>query len=300
MYFCIFSFNRGQLLKNCVESIEQCVEQPTILVFDDNSSDPYTLEVLAEIKIKHQVICPELSDSNTFKCGGLHNNMQMSLNYIPKGELVCFAQDDTQLVRKVTQTDIDDINSFFSLSPDSAFMQYAFLKGKSRKRVNSCTYYDKATGVYKRHNTQQSAGIFYSDVCIAHTDRLKAVNWEFISSEKDTDTQAQATFGQMGFMVNPFLMYLPSAPAYRGKMKTFGHRLAEKKNDCGFHPFSLMSEQEINDMKSRALNILPFAEDFLTLKNKELKKPWVTNPFQGTKLLKPLHKVELTVRNWFK
>ena len=300
MYFCIFSFNRGQLLKNCVESIEQCVENPTILIFDDNSNDPYTLSVLEEIAKKHEVVLPRVIKGVIHKCGGLYNNMQLSLTYIPDNELVCFVQDDTQLVRKVNDSDIDAINLFFDKNPSSAFFQYAFLKGKARNRVSAATSYVAKTDTYRRKDTQQSAGIYFSAVSIAHADRLKAVNWQFESREKDNNTQAKSIFTSMGFMKNPFLMYLPSAPAYRGKMKTLGLNLAEKQNLCGFHPFNIMSDEEAKAFKERNEAQLPFAEDFLSLKNRDLQKPWVTNPFQGTKNLKLLHKLELTVRNWFK
>lgn len=300
MYFCIFSFNRGQLLKHCVESIEQCVDNPNVLVFDDHSNDEYTLEVLEEIKSKHQVIQPDPNAGQVFKCGGLYGNMQLSLSHIPAGELAFFVQDDTQLVRKVEREDIDDINRFFEKNPDSAFMQYAFLKGKMRNKVGPVTYFDETSNAYKREDTQASAGIFFSAISIGHADRLKAKNWEFEGREKDNNAKAKQVFGPMGFMKNPMLMYLPSAPAYRGKMKTLGHRLAEKKNQCGFHPFNLMTDDEISAMKSRDVNVLPFAEDFLSLQNQALPKPWVTNPFQGTKICKALHKTELTIRGWFK
>ncbi|MFD2165817.1 glycosyltransferase family A protein [Thalassotalea euphylliae] len=299
MYFCIFSFNRGQLLKNCVSSIELCVDKPNIIVFDDNSTDRETMAVLSEINEKHDVIVPKLDDQNAHKCGGLYNNMQLALDSMPEESLVCFVQDDTQFVRPIDQHDMDDIEHFFAHHQQSAFMQCAFLKGKARNRVNGYTYFDNVSGAYLRQDVKQSAGIYFSAVSIGHVGRLKAVDWTFKSREKDNNTQAKALFGPMGFMKNPFLMYLPSAPAYRGKMKTLGHKLAEKKNNCGFHPFNLMEDAQLAAFKARNPSTLPFAEDFLSLAFAELPKPWVTNPFQGTKILKALHKAELVVRKKF-
>lgn len=300
MYFCVFSYNRGQLLKNCIESIEQCADNPSILIFDDNSDDAATIDVLKKIELKHKVIKPNLDNFHMLKCGGLYNNMQMSLDYIPSGELVYFAQDDSQLVRQVTGQDIEDINRFFNTHPNSAFINYTFLKGKLRKRDQGSTYFDATSNAYLRRDTKQSAGVYFSAICIAHIDRLKAENWQFQSREKYNNTQAKEKFGQMGFLRNPFLMQLPSAPAYRGKTKTLGLRLGEKYNQCGFHPFKYMTEKEALNLKSRSSEVLPVAEDFIALKIKALRKPWAINPFQGTKLLKPLHKAELTIRNWFK
>ncbi|TRX58158.1 hypothetical protein [Thalassomonas sp. M1454] len=301
MYFCVFSYNRGQLLKNCVESIERCAESPTIFIFDDNSQDPETLAILDEIKVKHKIIKPDLDNFHMHKCGGLYNNMQMAFDYIPDGELAFFAQDDSQLVRKILKKDIEDINNFFEVNPKSAFLNYTFLKGKLRSRDEESTYFDKDSNAYfRKDNAQQSAGIYFSAIAIAHIDRLKSNFWQFLSREKHNNSQAKDLFGKMGFIKNPFLMQLPSAPAYRGKTKTWGLKMAEDYNECGFHPLSYMSDTENDLFVNRSAKKLPVAEDFLKLKHKELRKPWAINPFQGTKFLKPLHKIELTVRNWFK
>lgn len=298
MYFCVFSYNRGQLLKNCVESIEHCVENPKILIFDDNSHDKSTLKVLKEIAQKHQVIKPVLDNFHMHKCGGLYNNMQMSLNHIPQGELAYFIQDDSQVVRKITSQDIADIDTFFTQKPKAAFLHMTFLKEKMKKRDQSSTYFDESSQSYLRHETKQSAGVYFSAIAIAHIDRLKSANWCFEPREKLNNLKAKSLFGQMGFLKNPFLMHLPSAPAYRGKTKTLGLVLAEKKNQCGFHPFNMMTTTETTTLKERSVSILPVAEDFLTLKNQDLPKPWAINPFQGTKICKFLHKCELTIRNW--
>jgi hypothetical protein len=45
----IFSFNRGQLLDNCVRSVEKFSPDTPIAVFDDASDDPETLRVLREV-----------------------------------------------------------------------------------------------------------------------------------------------------------------------------------------------------------------------------------------------------------
>src|SRR5690606_21926670 len=50
MLFCIFSFNRGRFLQNCVDSIEQCAPGARIVVFDDSSYDEATKEVLEQLR----------------------------------------------------------------------------------------------------------------------------------------------------------------------------------------------------------------------------------------------------------
>ena len=42
----VFSYNRGQLLDNCVRSIEEFSPDTHITVFDDQSDEPETIETL--------------------------------------------------------------------------------------------------------------------------------------------------------------------------------------------------------------------------------------------------------------
>ena len=58
MLFCIFSFNRGQFLQNCVQSIERAAPHASIAVFDDSSDDDFTRGVLQEISQRHAVLQP--------------------------------------------------------------------------------------------------------------------------------------------------------------------------------------------------------------------------------------------------
>jgi len=72
MIFCVFSFNRGRFLENCVRSIEQCVPDASIIVFDDDSNDPATQEVLSDIDRNHQVLKP--GNVSTHKLGALREH----------------------------------------------------------------------------------------------------------------------------------------------------------------------------------------------------------------------------------
>ena len=300
MYFCVFSFNRGQLLKNCVESIELCAIEPKVIIFDDNSNDSETITILESLKKKYKIVQPDHSSFHMNKCGGLYNNMQMSLDYIPDNEFVCFVQDDSQLVRKLDKSDLDNIELFFNKNPNSTFLNFSFLKGKVRKREETFTLFNDESNCYFKEDANQSAGVYFSAICIAKVDNLKSKNWQFLPREKYNNTQAKSLYGAMGFLKNPFLMQLPSAPAYRGKTKTLGLSLGESYNECGFHPVNIMSPTESKNFINRSPETLPIAEDFLSLKYKELRKPWAINPFQGTKICKPLHKAELIIRNLFK
>ncbi|MCH8542014.1 MAG: hypothetical protein LAT61_00465 [Alcanivorax sp.] len=59
MLFCIFSFNRGRYLENCVNSIERCAPGTPIAIFDDNSEDADTIALLSRLRERYPVIQPE-------------------------------------------------------------------------------------------------------------------------------------------------------------------------------------------------------------------------------------------------
>lgn len=296
MYFCIFSFNRGRFLSNCIRSIEQCVDSPKILIFDDNSNDADTLKLLDSLREKYQVIQPESSDMPAYKCGGLYQNMQTSLAYIPAAQLAYFVQDDTQLVRKINQQDIDCIHLFFDKHQDAAFLHHAFWREKNREHNQKVTVFDKHSDTYFRESSHRSSGTYFSAIAIVHADRLKSNGWVFKPTEKENDRQAREHFSRMGLMKNPFLMWLPSVPCYRGKVKTFALAQAEKIQKCGFYPFTILSDKQNQAFIERSAEVLPIAEDFLTVANAELTKPWITHPLQGLAFWKLLNKIELKLQ----
>ncbi|NNE62520.1 MAG: glycosyltransferase, partial [Gammaproteobacteria bacterium] len=154
MIFCIFSFNRGTFLRNCIQSIENCAGQSKIIVFDDNSDDPETVEVLQDIKARHTLVQP--GHSSQHHLGGLYGNMQSALEYCRDEDLVCYLQDDTQLVRPLTAHTITAINGAFDRLPRLGFLHPCFVKGINRSR--GATYlYDNDSRLYYRAPTQRSA-----------------------------------------------------------------------------------------------------------------------------------------------
>lgn len=294
MIFCIFSFNRGEFLDNCVRSVEQCVTSAEILIFDDCSDDARTLKILSKIGEDHTLI-PVQKNSGS-KHGGLYNNMQMALRICSNERIVCFLQDDMQIVRSIGPSEIDGYKEYFQKHPRAGFLQPCFLKGAARQSNEQSLYYDEAAGVYQHDATEQSAGIYYSDIFVAVPQRLQDSNWVFKNSEPRNERQAKQYFDRLGHMFAPFAMWLPGAPAYRGKRKTLALKIAEKRGRCGFNPYNIMTDDEVNRLKNRSPKILPFAEDFLTCSEANLPTPWSFYPLQGYRWLKKLNSYELFLR----
>lgn len=299
MKFCIFSYNRGPHLENCLSSIETCAPESEIIIYDDGSNDPETKDILLRIKTRHPVINTTEKTKNALKCGGLYNNMQRALEENRQQPMLCFLQDDMQLVRKIGSKDLEDINYYFERCPDKAFLHPAFLKGSNRRRDQNHTIWCEDKQAYFRRGSNQSSGTHFSAICILRTDRLSYANWNFQAKEPLNDLLARDFFGEMGIMKNPFAAWLPSVPAFRGNQKTIGLIIAEKLSSCGLHPFKQMSAIEDKKFSSRDALCLPIAEDYLSLAYSKLDTPWRHNALEQRKILKMLSKIQLKIRRNF-
>lgn len=294
---CIFSFNRGLFLENCVRSVERCIPSARIAVIDDASYDESTRAALDRIASRHSVLQP--GKVSRHKLGGLYGNMQTALEHARDEDLVCFLQDDMQVVRPLVESEIIAIDAVFDRDDQLAFLHPCFLKGCNRTRDQQTLKYDAKYDAYFRSETSQSAGQFFSAVLITRPARLLDRNWAFAGSEPENDRQARAMYRRIGHLFAPFAMWLPEVPAYRGKRKTLALRLAEMRRGSGFYPYSIMTDQQVQALRSRSPNILPVAEDFLECSNTAIPRPWAYYPMQGSHWLNRLNSLELAIRRYF-
>lgn len=297
MLFCVFSFNRGQFLQNCIDSIERCAPGARIAVFDDNSYDEHTQAVLKDIASRHTVIQP--GHQSQRRLGGLYGNMQTALDYAANESLVCYLQDDTQMVRALSADDIIAINAL--LDDDRiGFVSPCFLRGRNRQRDRRSMVFERARDVYFRLPTGQSAGSHFSALLVMRPAKLLAKGWVFGRSEPENDRQAATLFGRMAYLKTPFAMWLPEVPAYRGKRKTWALKIAERQRRSGYFPFRILDDEEVRALRKRPSDQLPVAEDFLTCQNGTPKVPWAYHPMQDDRWLLRLSSAELALRRWFR
>lgn len=296
MHFWVFSYNRGVFLQNCVESIEQCAPMCTLTVFDDNSNDPETQRILANIRKKHQVMTPEAATAES-KHGGLYANMQQAFESMPDGELMCFLQDDTQLVRTVAEQDFADIRAYFNQFHDAAFVQPAFLRGSNKAAESHLTRYDPSCRMYFVDRFERSAGAYYSDIHVADVQRLRSKDWKFQPRESGNELQAKASFRQIAYLRVPFAAWLPNVPAFRGKIQTWAMRKAQTLSNSGFYPIKIMTDSEAERCRRRENSVIPYAEDFLSVKGEAVSRPWTYYPLQGRRWLKRLNQLEVLIKH---
>lgn len=291
MIFFVFSFNRGPFLRNCVASIEHCAPDAEIVIFDDRSDDQDTLEALRRIGERHRVASP--ANCGGHRHGGLYSNMQSALEMVQGDRLVCFIQDDTQLVRVLDGQDLRFIADCFARNPDLGFISPCFIRGSQLRGGTLDVAYDSATTLFTLRDEKRSVGTHYSDIFLSTSGRLRARGWVFQPGEPANQARAKKMFSAMGYMRRPFVMWLPYGTAYRGKKKTLALRLAERARRCGFYPFQYMTDDQVRALTAQPPSELPVAERFLATREPGLKKPWIYNPLQGSRLLKHLNQAEL-------
>lgn len=296
--FCIFSYNRGNFLRNCVESIKKCVPQAEVIIFDDNSTDSETIRYLSEVASSCCVFEPE--KEGTIKHGGLYHNMNMALRLCAEKPLVCFLQDDTQIIRPVSNLELVKIKDLFDKNDNIGFIHPCFISAIRLKKRPVTPQEGPDPSIFYKKDTGQSAGIHYSDLIIFKPKKLLDVGWYFRQSEPDNDKQAKELFGMMAYSWFPFAMWLPEVPAYRGKQKTLGLRLAERKKQVGFYPFKLWSLEEVSNARRKVGQKMPIAEDYLECMFYNPPKPWTYNPLTGLRFYKQLNNIEIIFRRWIK
>lgn len=296
LVFWIFSYNRAEFLKNCVTSIEQCAPGCAIHIFDDHSSDAQTRALLASLAEKYPVHVPPAPDSGGNKHGGLYANMQAAYELCAPGDLACFLQDDTQLVRLITAQEVGRLETY-CLTQGPGFIQAAFMRGCNRKKDQPRTRFEAAQQVYFVDRLASSAGAWYSDICLFQVQQLRDAQWCFVPREGANEQAARANLRQMAYWRDPFVAWLPYVPAFRGKQQTWALRWAHKKRRCGFYPLRVMSAAATRNFLARDPDRLPYAEDFLQA-DAALPEPWIYYPLQGKSWLKQLNSLEIKIRRW--
>lgn len=288
----IFSFNRGQYLRNCIESIERNMPAATYRVFDDNSDDPATCAYL-------QTLGPRVvrnTEKITGRHGGFYRNMQAALDHATSDYLLLL-QEDMQVVRQVTSEDIARIRIVFEHFERAALLSPVFLKGRKRDLFErNYSPIAEVSAYVWREPSDNLVPACYTDVAIISPARMRAAGWHYQESELENGSRAKQSFGLMPQLANPFCFYLTDEPAYRGKVLTLGAKLAFKLTGSTVKSYLDMSPEKARLFVNRSASILPFAEDFIDTVDPTVPKPYKFNGYRKSWLTLLLNKIELLTR----
>lgn len=294
----IFSYNRGDYLKNCVESVLRNMPHVAFKVFDDGSDEPATLAYLQSLGdcVQH------MKSASDNRHGGYYNNMQVALQTC-EADYLLMLQDDLQIVRPFGAQDLSQMHAIFEQRPRVAFISPLFMKGSKRAYFQQRYQADETLRCYRwRADPQETNKVpqKYADIALLHVRRLREGGWQFASTENDNGALADSLWDDMVQAAEPWIFYVPEEPAYRGRVLTLGAKLAAAMSGNrvkAFHDFSL---QDNLDFAKRPLSVYPFAEDFVHTLDPKVRKPYKFNVYRTRWLALILNKLELWLRRLFK
>jgi glycosyltransferase involved in cell wall biosynthesis len=275
----VMSYNRGRYLLNCVKSIQKHFHFPyELVIYDDNSTDPETIGIIQKLEEKvHIVRAGDGKISRKHK--GLYQNMNRALEMAASGnfETLFLVQDDTQVIRHVSDREYRKILRILSL-PKIAVVVPLFFKKNHVKPYHELLNYHHELDFYYPKSQQQKYMTGLGDIGIFSMQKLKAVRWVFDPGETNNINKGREYGLVRAVLKNPFLAYLPWPKTYRYRISNINDCLTwitDLIYNAGFHPFHDLSPDAEKRLLYRSPDVIPFAEDFLTLKNGErLKKPW--------------------------
>ena len=291
----IFSFNRGAYLKNLVDSLDRNMPGVPYTVYDDGSDAPETVAYLQSLGAR-VLYMKQTSDD---RHGGYYRNMQAALDSTD-AEYLLMLQDDLQVVRAFTDEDFSRVETIFEQNPDVAFVSPLFMKGSKRAYFKERYQPDPRLRCYRFAPDPNEPGKVpqkYADIALLHVGRLRQSEWRFSASEPENGALANSLFGDMVQTAEPWIFYVPEEPAYRGRLLTFGARLATQMSGNRVKSFIDMDHVSLASFAQRPLNIYPFAEDFLNTLDPSVRKPYKFNAYRTRWLPLVLNKLELWWRS---
>lgn len=272
----VMSYNRGQYLLNCIDSIQKNLNfSYELVVYDDHSTDPETKEVLKSLPV--EVRLTNLSGESK-KHKGLYQNMNHALRDASDRnfEALFVIQDDMQVIRKIGDETVNLLDRIFSANLGLVSIVPLFFKKNHQKNYDSLIILDKDLRVFYSKTWDQLYMNGVADVGIFDVRKLSAVNWVFENNETENLLKGKSLRLRRAVLKSPFLAYLPWPKTFRHRITTLSDLLTvytDKIFNAGFHPFKEMTELAA-DRLEKSVSI-PFAEDYLELRNPgRLRKPW--------------------------
>ena len=285
----IFSYNRGQYLKNLLDSIDRHIPMAKVVIYDDNSDDRLTQRVLAET---HHTVSHCWDSAAGKRHGNLYGNMQKALDDCTT-PLLLFLQDDTQIVRDLDQGTLDTISAAFS-HDNVAFLRIQFSKQLGHKSLLAQLKPDENERFYWPETTSSDMpwGHVYWDVTLADVAKLRASKWTFQETERGNQKQARELFLCAPYLADPFIFYCPEVPSYRDRKLYLASKLVQRRRGgrvVAYHPMTVQAQA---DFLARPLTVPPVAEQFLEPTEPDVVRPFVFQDYSRNRWLTALYKVE--------
>lgn len=255
---CIFSYNMGATLERCIQStIKMCAGFEMILI-DDASEDPRTVELLKTQRHLFREVIVSREPKLGKRHGNLYLNIQKACAYATQSgfKFLMMIQDDMQFVRPFDENIGKQYGDLFNSGDKVLQVDPRFLRRGEYEVLKERHAY--------RYDTRTS----YADVGIVHLGRLNGIKWQFLEGER-ANKQALTDLGyERLFPFTPITMHVPFPRVYRGGRGRF--RVFPFNR--GKYGFAYMTEQEMADMDARPVEQVPFFRAFLRPYNMRLSR----------------------------
>lgn len=272
----VMSYNRGQYLLNCIDSIQKNLSfNYELVIYDDHSTDSVTTEILKSLPVE---VRPTNLGGESKKHKGLYLNMNDALrDALDRNFDALFViQDDMQVIRKIGEETVNLLSRVFSANLGVVSIVPLFFKKNHQKNYDSLITLDSDLQVFYSKTWDQLYMNGVADVGIFDVRKLGAVNWVFENNETDNLLKGKGLKLRRAVLKSPFLAYLPWPETFRHRITSLSDLITvytDKIFNAGFHPFKEMTKLAEDRLKKSVS--IPFAEDYLELRNPgRLRKPW--------------------------
>jgi len=256
--FAVFCYNRPAVLENCLQSIADLCPDASVRIFDDNSSHPGMAAVFE--KFGYPV---EKGPGGAGRHGGLYLNMQRAFEIaMDEGcDYYLSLQDDTQLVRPLSQTVIDEYQAVFEADEHIVQIDPRFTRSPGTQ-IEPC----KDVAAYEDVDPRFR---HYVDLGVFHVERLRKLDWSFsvtnlvVPGEVTKAAEAAKLGMRKVSAVTPFMMQVPFPDLFRNRVRLPRLSNLAKK----IFRFEYMTLAEMVEMDSRPLEERPLFRKYLRFSN---------------------------------
>lgn len=265
---CVFSYNRGQLLANLVESATTFYPEFDVVVFDDSSDDTHTHQVLTSLLHNNIKVISSNRRSDDSKHGGLYAQMNKALGYaVEHGyDYAYFVQDDMQFLWRDEALE-SRVKKVFA-QDECMMCNHNFLRKILTEGIGERL-------VQQQYQQYSFEGFAVADTGIIDLQKAKAIGLHFPEHSEHGNGRYWYDKGyRMYWLPVTHLAWVPWPTTYR-------HTVTEQRKVRNLLPLDKQTIERI-----QANTTYAYLEDYTSLAGFAIKPYWYTNNPGWVNLLK--------------
>ena len=274
-FVALFSYNRHELLRNAVASIDKYLPNVDVAIFDDQSDDIETINYLKKMDAegRWEVFINPHRRQRTF--GGFYENIHRALKMaIDGGYDYCYlAEDDGQFVRDASVM-IKEAQAIFSNCKDAIVICPWFIQRSRPMHVIKNDGTKEWRMEFVENGNAYRSNIAFNTTGVFDLGRIRAAGGiNFIDSYGDSFAWNSGQWLSKGYFTYffrmPYVAMLPWVVSRASGLRN--EDLFDQKNDSEFL-LTPMKKDEIKYFQDRDVRIPPFQE-YARLSTKNWQRP---------------------------